>query len=181
MKQLLIALLLIAGSAYGQTSRSGCETWQYECCPQSITVTLTASQIDSLNADSLLVLTPPVNHGYRLVKPPVMRTFYQDTAFTFASGQFIMIINEFGDSHGFGGYGGGEMSTWEDPFVTPFMGINSGSFWHTYHVPFNGQVTPAISGTLDGSIYIWSTFPIVTHDPADKIVITIWYEDIPTL
>lgn len=176
MKNLLFILLsTIALTSFAQGSRVTCEC--FDCCPKYITVTLNSGQIDSLHQDSLLIISPAASKGIRLTKPPVMRVIQGDTAIVFASNEFIKVINEFGDATG---YDGGEMSIFPDKQVTPYAGISTGTFWQSYFCPANGQNTPSIPHTCTGAIYLWASFPLLA-DNDSKIVVTIWYEEIPGL
>lgn len=183
MKHLLLAIAILSASiSFSQTSRSGCETFLYDCCPSALTVTITGAQLDSLHVDSMLIITPALGKSIRLVKPPVMRVFHDGPTLTFSSGEQIQIINEFGDDqHWYGtpGYGNGLLSSFGDPCVTPFEGASSGSFWHNPLLPWNGQNTPAIPHICTGAIYVNATYPVTGGGPNARIVITIWYEEIP--
>jgi hypothetical protein len=187
MKQLIFTLLtLVSVSVFSQTSRSGCETFQYDCCPNVINVTITGAQLDSLHVDSVLLITPGLGKSIRLVKPPVMRVFHDGPTLSFSSGEQIQIVNEFGDDLHYyaplgAGYGNGLLSSFGDPCVSPFEGGCTGSFWHNPFIPWNGQITPAIPHVCTGSIYALATFPVMGGGSNAKIVLTIWYEEIPHL
>lgn len=173
MKQFITILFFVVSApiAFSQTSREpSCNC--YPCCPSVIEVTITGTDLDSLSVDSLLAITPSAGKAIRLVKPPVIRAYRDGLPIIFASGEYIQILNEFGP------YGDGIMSMFDDRFVTPYEGVSTGSFFHSYYMPFNGQSTPSIPHTCTGSVYIWSTFPISGGGPNAKIVITIWYEEI---
>lgn len=151
-------------------------THRSQCCPNFIEVTITGTALDSLHLDSVLAIVPTAaGKGIRLTNPPVIRTFNDGVGFVYASGEAVKIINEYGD---ISGYGNGEMSAFGDPLIAPHQGIGHGSFWHSYYVPYAGQITPSFPAPLTGSIYIWSTFPITGGGPNAKLVISIWYEEI---
>ncbi len=146
------------------------------CCSNFIEITIEGTDLDSLHIDSVLAIAPTVaGRGIRLTKPPIIRAFHDGTPLIFASGEAVKIINEYGD---ISGYGNGEMSSFGDPLITPTEGIGAGSFWHSYFVPFAGQVTPSIPGTCTGNVYIWSTFPVSGGGANAKLIVSIWYEEI---
>lgn len=167
-------LILCAILTFGAFSQTGSRT---QCCPYFVEVTITGSALDSLHLDSVLAITPTgAGRGIRLMRPPVIRVYHDGSPFVFASGEAVKIINEYGD---ISGYGNGEMSSFGDPLITPTEGIGAGSFWHSYYVPYAGQVTPSLPTPCTGNIYVWSTFPITGGGTNAKIVIWIWYEEIP--
>lgn len=179
MKNLIFSLLLLTLtvpqlSAQGARPQVVCDCFQ--CCPQVLTITIDGTYLDSLHADSLAILTPSPNKAIRLTKPPVIRTYHDGASLIFASGEELQVINEFG---GPGGYGGGLLSSFGDPLITPYEGTSAGSFWHSYFMPFNGQNTPSLPTTCTGTIYAWATYPITGGGANAKIVLTIWYEEIP--
>lgn len=187
MKQLLLLIAVFSVTlSFSQTSRSGCESFLYECCPRAINVTITGADLDSLHLDSMLIITPSPGKSIRLVKPPVMRVFHDGPTLSFSSGAQIQIINEFGDDLNYyaplgAGYGGGLLSSFGDPCVSPYEGASAGSFWHNPLTPWNGQSTPAIPHVCTGSIYVNATFPVTGGGSNAKIVITVWYEEVPHL
>lgn len=167
---LLLTLLVMCSTAFSQA------TTRVQCCPNFIEIVITGSALDSLHLDSVLAITPTVNgQSIRLTNPPVIRCYHDGSPLIFASGEYVKIVNEFGD---ISGYGNGEMSSFADNLITPFEGTGTGSFWQSYYSLYKGQNTPSLPTTCSGKVYIWSTYPITGGGANAKIVISIWYESI---
>lgn len=178
MKQLILfaAIFMAYTTGLAQGGSRDCPPCNiYGCCPNVLEVTITGGNLDSLHADSLAILMPNPGKAYRLTNPPIMRVYHDGMALGYASGEQIQIINDMG---GPGGFGDGLMASWGDPCVTPYQGASQGTFWHNCLLLSNGQYVPALGGTTDGTIYVWSTYPITGGGANARIVITIWYEEI---
>lgn len=166
-------LILLAFITLNSFSQSGSRP---QCCSNFIEITVTGTTLDSLHIDSMVAIVPTgLGKGIRLTKPPVIRTYHDGSGMIYASGEAVKIINEYGD---ISGYGNGELSAFGDPLIAPHEGIGHGLFYQSYYVPYAGQVTPSIPHALTGTVYIWSTFPIMGGGPNAKLVISIWYEEI---
>lgn len=166
---LILFTLLTFGSFSQVTARP-------QCCPHYVEITITGTNLDSLHIDSVLAITPTANgKGIRLTNPPVIKSYHDGTPLIFASGEFVKIINEYGDVSG---YDGGEMSAFSDQLITPTEGIGQGFFYQSYYIPYQIQITPSLPFTCTGKVYIWSTFPITGGGANAKLVVCIWYEEI---
>lgn len=164
MKQFLFSILfaISASSSLAQLSR--------ECCPHSVTVTLTQSQVQNLHTTPITLVTPTVGSGIRLVKPAVMWTHGDPAGFGFASGEYLEIFNDATVMP--------VMQQFTDPAITE-DGMYSAYFFQTYEIIENGQTVnwspPFVS---DGSIKIRTsgTQPITGGSPGSTITIKLWYE-----
>lgn len=173
MKHILL-VLTIALSGFVSIAQTGARPQPcacYSCCPQVVEITIQGTALANLHLDSVVAILPSTGKAVRLVKPPLLRS-YHDNTMSFASGETVQIVNEAFP------WGDGIMSLFGDALIAPWEGTGSGSFWHSYYMPFNGQSAPFIPHVCDGRIFIRSTFPISGGGTAAKLVLTIWYEEI---